>query len=360
MSYPAQLKHKSGRVKKIMINHDVDKIIGMDDPWHYRNKCISSFSFNKIVSSGFYQMYSHDIVNIAECKVQHETIDPIIETINQLATSGKLRIFNEDTENGFLRHVQIRTGFKSKEVMVVIVAASKIFPGKNKFIKALIERHPEIKTVLLNVNKRTTSIVLGEQEIVLYGPGYIRDELCGLKFNISAKSFYQINPVQTEKLYNLALEMADLNEDDIVVDTYSGIGTITLIAAQKAKQVFGVEISKDAIKNSIRNAKLNQIKNVRFVEGDAGEVMVQMAEEEVPVTTVFMDPPRAGSDEQFLTSLVELKPKQIIYISCNPVTQKRDMDYLLKKGYRVEKLVPIDMFPMTNHVESIAKLVRKK
>jgi len=358
MSYDAQLKHKTKIVKRLMKSIPVDPVIGMDEPWFYRNKVISSFAHQKKVTSGFYKMYSHDVVTIQKCYVQDQLADPIIKTINSLANKYKLRVYNEDTKNGFLRHVLIRTGHVTGEVLIVLVVSNKVFPGKSGFVKDLIKSHPEIKTIVQNVNSRKTSVVLGDQEIVLYGNGQIKDKLCGLTFSISSKSFYQINPVQTEKLYNLANEMANINKNDIVVDTYSGIGTISLIAAKKAKQVFGVEINKDAVKNAIKNAKVNQIKNVRFITGDAGHTMVQMAKEKMPITTVIMDPPRSGSDEKFLSSVVKLKPQKIVYISCNPVTQKRDMDFLIKRGYKVKKVVPVDMFPMTHHVETCALLTK--
>jgi len=358
LSYSRQLKFKSGMVKKLMSTFvDVDKIVGMDDPYYYRNKAISSFAWQtKKVQSGFYKQYSHDVVPIKKCIVQDKVADPIIETVTKLCNDFKYKVYDQDREFGFIRHVLIRTGFESKEVMVVLVVANKIFPGKNNFVKALTKAHPEITTIVQNINDRKTSVVLGDFEQVIYGKGMIQDSLCGLKFNLSPKSFYQINPIQTEKLYNIAMDMANLTEEDIVVDTYSGIGTISLIAAQKCKQVFGVEINKDAIRNSIKNARINNIKNTQFIQGDAGEVMVQMAKEEMPVSTVFMDPPRAGSDETFLSSVVKLKPKQIIYISCNPQTQARDLTYLTRRGYKVDKLVPVDMFPHTTHVETVCKL----
>ncbi|MBI9010622.1 MAG: 23S rRNA (uracil(1939)-C(5))-methyltransferase RlmD [Clostridiales bacterium] len=361
LSYNKQLKFKSGMVKKLLTNFaDVDKIVGMDEPYYYRNKVISSFAWqNKKVQSGFYKQYSHDVVPITKCIVQDKVADPIVETVTRLCNEFKYKVYDQDKEFGFLRHVLVRTGFESKEVMVVLVVANKMFPGKNNFVKALTQAHPEITTIVQNINDKKTSIVLGDIEQVIYGKGTIQDTLCGLKFNLSPKSFYQINPVQTEKLYNIAMEMANLTDEDIVVDTYSGIGTISLLAAQKAKQVFGVEINKDAIRNSIKNARLNNIKNTQFIQGDAGEVMVQMAKEEMPVSTVFMDPPRAGSDETFLSSVVKLKPKQIIYISCNPQTQARDLSYITKKGYKVEKIVPVDMFPHTTHVECVSVLTRK-
>lgn len=357
MTYPAQLTFKTNYVENLFKRKT--EIIGMTTPYAYRNKGIFSFKGTKKIQSGFYKMYSHDIVSIKECMVQDELMNPIMETIDQLVNQFKLKVYNEDNKTGFLRHVLIRTGFYSKEVMVAFVVTNKIFPGKNQFVKALTKKHPEIKTVIQNINNRSTSVVLGDTEILLYGNGMIKDELCGLTFHFSSKAFYQINPMQTEKLYHSALEMAKLKRNDIVIDTYSGIGTISLIAAKKVKKVFGIEINRSAIKNSVKNAKINNINNAQFIQGDASDVMVQMAKEKVPVNTVFMDPPREGSNEKFLSSVVKLKPEQVIYISCNPTTQKRDVDYLLKKGYKIKDLKVFDLFPMTGHAETICQLVLK-
>lgn len=361
MDYKRQLKFKSGSVKKLMMNTgSVDKIVGMDDPYYYRNKIISTFAWqSKTVKSGFYKQYSHDVVPISKCIVQDKLADPIVETVTRLVNEFKYKVYDQDKEFGFIRHVMIRTGFNTGEVMVVLVVSNKIFPGKNNFVKALLAEHPEITTIVQNINNRKTSVVLGEFEQILYGKGVISDVLCDLKFNISPRSFYQVNPIQTEKLYNLAIDMADLSSDDIVVDTYSGIGTISLLAAKKASKVFGVEINNDAIKNAIKNSRMNKISNAQFIQGDAGDVMVQMAVEEMPITTVFMDPPRAGSDEKFLSSVVKLKPKKVVYISCNPYTQVKDLEYLTKRGYKVKNIVPVDMFPHTGHVETVCLLVRK-
>lgn len=333
----------------------------MKEPYNYRNKIQASFDNINAgdIVSGFYQEYTHDITPIEKCIIQDPRADEILKSIRQIVKRSKIRIYNEDSQNGFLRHVLIRTGFKSNQIMVVFVVTDKIFPSKNKVVKALIEKHPEISTVVMNINKKTTSAVLGNQEIVLYGKGVIEDTLCDLRFQISPRSFYQINPVQTEKLYNKAIAFANLKGDEVVLDAYSGIGTISLLASKHAKEVVGIEINKDAVKNAIVNAKINKIRNARFYEADAGEFMVELANDKYKIDTVFMDPPRSGSDEKFLSSLVKLGPKQVIYVSCNPVTQATDLDFLTKRGYKVEKIQPVDMFPQTYHVETVVKLVKK-
>ena len=244
--------------------------------------------------------------------------------------------------------------------MVVLVLGSPILPSSNNFVKALRKEHPEITTVVLNINDRKTSMILGEREKVLYGKGFIRDELCGCTFRISPKSFYQVNPVQTEILYQKAIEFAHLTGKESVIDAYCGIGTIGLIASGHAKEVVGVELNKDAVKDAILNAKENQIRNVRFFQGDAGEFMEAMAAEGNSMDVLFMDPPRAGSDEKFMASAVKMGPEKIVYISCNPETLARDLKYLTKKGYQVKKIQPVEMFAFTEHVETVVMLSHKK
>jgi len=270
--------------------------------------------------------------------------------------SFKIKTYDEDTGYGFLRHVLVRTGFRSGEIMVVLIAASPIFPSKNNFVKALLKLHPEITTIVLNVNNKKTSMVLGEKEHVIYGKGYIEDTLCGKVYRISPKSFYQVNPVQTEVLYGKAIEFAELTGSETVIDAYCGIGTIGLAASDHAGKVISVELNKDAVMDARINAKRNRVKNVDFYNNDAGEFMSQMALQQETADVVFMDPPRAGSDEKFLNSLVQLKPKRVVYISCNPVTLERDICYLSKKGYKAVKAVPVDMFPWVGNIECVVEL----
>lgn len=244
--------------------------------------------------------------------------------------------------------------------MVVLVTGTPIFPSKNNFVKELRRLHPEITTILQNINDRKTSMILGERELVLYGKGYIEDTLCEKTFRISAKSFYQVNPIQTELLYKKAIELAALTGKERVIDAYCGIGTIGLIASDAAKEVLGIEVNPDAVRDAIRNAKANRVKNIQFYRADAGTYMVQMAEQDMRADVVLMDPPRAGSDEAFLSSVVKLAPERIVYISCNPETLARDLKYLRQKGYEVGKAWPYDMFPWTGHVETVCSLVPTK
>ena len=282
----------------------------------------------------------------------------MIQTIRKLAKSFKIKIFNEDSGYGLLRHVLIRTGRKTGEMLVVLVVASPVFPSKNNFVKALRKEHPEITSIVLNINDKKTSMILGERNIVLYGKGYIQDELCGYTFRISPHSFYQVNPVQTERLYKKAIRLADLKRKEKVLDAYCGIGTIGMIASKQVKEVIGVELNRDAVRDAIGNAKGNGVKNIRIKQADDGEIKVAMAKQSEKIDVVFMDPPRAGSDEAFLQSVIKLAPKKVVYISCNPETLARDLGYLTKKKYKVTKICPVDMFPFTDHCEVITCLQR--
>ncbi|WP_342756658.1 23S rRNA (uracil(1939)-C(5))-methyltransferase RlmD [Kineothrix sedimenti] len=360
--YPEQLIRKHKETEKLLKPFvKLEGIIGMDEPEHYRNKVNAAFTHDRKGKplSGVYKEGTHYIIPVEECLLENKKADEIIGSIRELLPSFKIKTYDEDTGYGLLRHVMVRVGYTSGQIMVVLVLASPIMPSKNNFVKALLKLHSDITTIVINVNDRKTSMVLGDKEQVIYGKGYIEDSLNGKSFKISPKSFYQINSVQTQKLYGKAIEYAGLTGKETILDAYCGIGTIGIMAADKAKQVIGVELNKDAVKDAVINAKQNQISNIQFYQKDAGEFMVQLAEQGTKIDTVFMDPPRAGSDEVFLNSLVALKPKKVVYVSCNPETLARDLEYLVKKGYRGVKGVAVDMFPFTNHVESVILLHRK-
>ena len=363
MSYDGQLEFKQKSVEQVMKPFGkVNKIIGMKDPYYYRNKAYATYAYskNKQIVSGFYEENSHRIIPVKKCIIQHTKADEINTSIRDLMKSFKMRPYDEDRNEGFLRHVLVKVGFSTNEVMVVLVTSTIIFPSKKNFVKALLKKHPEITTIVMNINNRKTSMVLGDREKVLYGKGTIKDDLCDCTFNISSKSFYQVNPIQTQILYDTAIDMADFNGNEVVMDAYSGIGTIGLIVSKNVKSVIGVELNKAAVKDAIMNAKINNIKNAYFYEGDAGDFMVRMAENREKLDVVIMDPPRTGSNEKFLTSVVKIRPKKIIYISCNHITQARDLKILTKYGYKVEEIQPVDMFPQTGHVEVVTLLTRNE
>lgn len=360
--YEKQLSEKQKAVRQLMQPFcKTAEITGMQDPYHYRNKVHAVFARKKdgTIISGVYEEGTHRVVPVEACQIEDEKADAIINDIRGLLKSFLIKTYNEDTGYGLLRHVLIRRGFTTGEIMVVLVLGSPVMPSKNNFVKALRKLHPEITTVVLNVNDKRTSMVLGDRETTIYGKGYIEDVLCGLTFRISSKSFYQINPVQTEKLYGKAMELAGLTGKERVIDAYCGIGTIGMVAAKSAKEVIGVELNPDAVRDAIKNAKRNQMKNIRFYQDDAGRFMEKMAAKGEKADVVFMDPPRSGSTEQFMKSAVTLAPQKIVYISCDPQTQARDLKYLTKHGYKAMGAYPYDMFPFTKHAENIVLLVKQ-
>lgn len=363
VSYEKQLLEKQKQIEKLLKPFGkVEPIIGMKNPYHYRNKVHAVFGYERGrgIVSGTYQANTHKIVPVEECLIEDEKCTAIIRSIRELLKSFKIKTYDEDTGYGLFRHVLVRRGFSSGEIMVVLVLSGPILPSKNNFVAALRKLHPEITTIVLNINDKRTSMVLGEKEKVLYGKGYIEDTLCGCTFRISARSFYQVNPVQTEILYGKAMEYANLTGKERVLDAYCGIGTIGLIAAKTAKEVIGVEVNGDAVRDARVNVKINSISNAQFYQADAGTFMVSLAEQQISMDVVFMDPPRAGSDEAFLSSAVKLFPKRIVYISCNPETLARDLKYLTKHGYQVRRMQPVDMFGFTEHTECVTLLQKSK
>ena len=365
LSYPEQLKFKQNKVERLLKKFcKVEPIIGMENPYHYRNKVQAAFYTNKSgkIISGVYQSGTHHVVGIDSCQTEDVVADKIIVAVRKLMPSFKMTTYNEDTGKGFLRHILVKRGFATNQIMLVLVTGTPVFPSKNNFVKAILKQFPEITTIVQNVNNYNTNLVLGENQKVLYGKGYIEDVLCGCRFRISPKSFYQINPVQTEVLYNTAMEYADLKGNETVLDTYCGIGTIGIVAAKRgACRVIGVELNGDAVRDAIVNARANNLKNIRFYKGDAGEFMYEASDEDEKPDVVFMDPPRAGSDTKFLDSLIKMSPKTVVYVSCNPETLARDLDYVTKNSdYKIRKIRPVDMFPHTAHVETVCLLSRNK
>lgn len=363
MDYPRQLKFKQAKIEKLLGRYGrIGKIIGMENPLHYRCKVQAAFGTTRggKIISGVYQSSSHRIVNVDSCMIEDEKADEIIVTIRNLLPKFKLRPYNEDTGSGFLRHVLIRKGYNSGQILVVLVTASSVFPSKNNFVGALLKAHPEITTVVQNINSKHTNLVLGDINKTIFGDGYIEDSLCGCTFRISPQSFYQINPAQTEKLYSLAVEYAGLTGKERVIDAYCGTGTIGIIASKFAGEVIGAELNAAAVRDAKANAVRNNATNIRFICADAGQFMRDMAAEGEKADVVIMDPPRAGSDKRFLSSVVTLSPKRVVYISCNPETLERDLRYLTNNGYEVKKIRPVDMFPFTLHTECAVQLIKKE
>lgn len=361
MTYEQQLSFKQSKAIKLLGRFcHVDKIKGMKEPYHYRNKVQAAFGRTRsgMIISGVYQSSTHNIVKVDSCYIEDKKADEIIVTIRNMLKSFHLTVFDDKTGKGFLRHVLVKRAFGTGEIMVVLVTGSPIFKSKNDFCKALLKAHPDITTIVQNVNNSYTSLVLGEKELVLYGTGYITDELLGYKFRISPKSFYQINYEGTKYLYSKAMEFADLSKEDRIIDAYSGVGTIGIIASQYVKEVISVELNRDAVRDAKINASINNIDNIRFFCADATEFLLAASEEREKIDAVLMDPPRAGSTVEFMKSVCKLAPEKVIYISCNPETLARDLVFFVKNGYKVKKIQPVDMFPHTSHVETVVLMTR--
>ena len=365
LDYNKQLELKTNEVKQVISrigkldNVKIHDTIGMENPCRYRNK--AQFPIQNIkgeTSIGFYKKKSHDVIPTDMCVIQHDINDKIIKIIKTYIKAYNVSIYNENNHTGLLRHLVTKVGFKTNEVMVVLVINGDNLKNLNELVSVLKENIPGFKTLVLNINKGKTNVILGRENKVIYGNGKINDYIGNLVFEISPLSFFQVNPVQTEVLYNKALEYASLKENDTVFDIYCGIGTISLFLAQKASKVYGIEIVEDAIKDAKINARLNNLNNVEFYVGKAEEVVPKMYSEGKTSNVVVVDPPRKGCDEKVLDTIVSMKPDRVVYVSCNPSTLARDLAYLDERGYKCVEVQPVDMFPHTMHVETVAKLRR--
>lgn len=360
VAYEEQLTKKSKRVKDLLASLcEVRPIVGADHPCHYRNKVHWAYGFDgRKTLAGRYAENSHRIVANDACLLEDQECAAIQVSIRKLQASFKIQAYDERTKRGLLRRVLIRKGMTTGEVMVVLVLSSPVFPGKKAFIKKLIEQHPSIKTVLVNVNTRTDSMILGGKTINEFGRGFIWDELLGVRFKISPESFYQINHDQTEKLYALAIEAADLQPGQKILDAYCGIGTIGLCAASSCKniQLTGVELNRTAVSDARENAKANHMEKARFIAADATDYMMEAAAKGEKFDTVFLDPPRSGTTEAFIRACQTLGPNRIVYVSCDPDTLARDLKDFKAHGYVPQHATPVDMFPFTGHVETVCLL----
>ncbi len=361
MTYEEQLRFKQVKIDRLMGKLcRADKIIGMENPEGYRHKVQAAYDFrNGKAVCGVYQSATGGVISVKRCEANHPRADEIAEVIRRTAVGLKIPVWCSHKREGFLRHALIRIAAATGEIMCVIVGSGENFPSKNAFVKELLKKCPDITTLAFCVN-RSDKMIMGDKCEILYGRGYIEEILCGKKFRISPKSFAQVNPVQTEKLYGLAMKYAHLTGRETVIDAYCGIGTLSLIAADRAKQVYGCEINRAAINDAVINAKLNNAENVNFICADSGKFMEEFIAEGLRADVVILDPARAGADRRFLSNLVKISPERIVYVSCNPETQARDVFFLIKNGYKLKKLSPVDMFPFTGHVETVALLVKKE
>lgn len=364
-SYEAQLAFKRRLVEENLRRIGkiegvpVHRTIGMVNPWRYRNKAQVPFGEEEGgLVGGFYAMRTHEIIDVEECLIQHETTDLIVKKVKQIAKKYGITAYREEDHKGLLRHVVTKVGFATDEVMMVLVTNGETIPNQDAFVGELSESIPGVKSIVQNINTKRTNVIFGDKTVVLWGEPTIVDRIGKIKFAISARSFYQVNPVQTERLYSKALEYAQLTGEETVIDAYCGIGTISLFLAQKAKHVYGVEIVPDAIEDARRNAELNGMENVTFEVGEAETVIPRWYEEGHKADVIVVDPPRKGCDEALLRTMIEMKPERIVYVSCNPSTLARDLRVLEDGGYRTVEVQPVDMFPQTTHVECVAWITR--
>ena len=359
LTYNEQIKYKYNKCKRFLGSFaKIEPVVSMENPFAYRNKAQAVFKRerDKSISWGLYKSTTNTIVKTRECKLHTKRSNEIFNSLCALFKSFKIAPYDPFKGTGFVKSVVIREGFNSGEVMVIINGADPVFPAKKTFTSALLKKHPYITTVVTTVNKDKRKLFIGKTQDILLGDGYIKDTLCGKTFIISPQSFYQINPIQTEKLYNKAIGLANLDGTQTVLDSYCGVGTIGICASDKAKKVLSVESVKDAIVDAKKNAKLNNIKNIEFVCADAKDYIKALKEENIRIDVAFVDPPRMGCSRDFLQSLIDMEIKTIVYVSCNIETQSRDLKILKQNGYKVEHIEPVDMFPHTNHIECICKL----
>lgn len=361
MSYEAQLEHKENIVRSTLkkaLGHEVEvnKVIGMGIPYNYRNKAGYPVVDGKI---GFYRDRSHSLIENKECAIQNQEADKIARIAFEVIKKNGVPSYNEKTNKGVLRHIVTRIGKNTGETMLMLVTNETELKNKEKIVKEIVEKYPQITTIVQNINKENGNVILGEKCITLYGKGYIEDRLGDYKFKISPLSFYQVNPTQTEVLYNIALKYAGLTGKETVFDLYCGIGTISIFVAEHAKKVYGVEIVKPAVEDAKINAEMNEIKNAEFICGEAEKIVPEMYQKGIKADVVFIDPPRKGCGIELLETIVKMKASKIVYISCNVATLARDLKYLTENGLEIKEVQPVDMFPQTSHVETCVLLALK-
>ncbi len=361
ISYEEEIKEKELYIKKLFLSIGYKKnieVVKADNPYYYRNKVIMAFKLSKTkkVVSGIYEEHSHKIVTVNDCLIQSEMINKVLKSVNIALSQNKIMPF---VNGGVVKHVLVRHAIKTNQIMIVIVTPSELFPGRANFVKDLLKLEPKITTIVQNVQSRDTSIVLGTKERILYGKGFIIDELCGLKFKLSPRSFFQINPVQTEKLYNIAMEFANLRSGNIVIDAYSGIGTIGMVASKTCGKVICVENNIDAVNDAKFNAKFNDITNVNFYCEDSTKFINELAMNKIKVDCVILDPPRTGTTYNFISAIAKMGVKRVVYVSCGPETLVRDLKIFKDFGYEIRNVKCVDMFSKTEKIECVCTLSRK-
>lgn len=366
LSYEGQLKAKEKMVREVLSrigklpDVPVHPVLGMEEPWNYRNKAqVPVGEMEGGLVAGFYAKRSHEIVNMEECLIQVSHNDDTIQAVKNICEKHGVSAYDERNHKGILRHIMVRHGKVTGEIMVVLVTRTAELPHKNAIVEEIVRSVPGLKSIIQNINSMKTNVILGNKTNVLWGDEVIHDYIGDIRFAISPRSFYQVNPEQTKILYDKALEYAELSGDETVIDAYCGIGTISLFLAKKARKVYGVEIVPEAIEDAKKNAVLNGITNVEFAVGEAETVIPNWYKEGINADVLVVDPPRKGCDENLLKTIAAMKPKKVVYVSCNPGTLARDLRYLEDNGYKTVEVQPVDMFPQTMHCEAVAKIILK-
>ncbi|GAW99181.1 23S rRNA (uracil(1939)-C(5))-methyltransferase RlmD [Secundilactobacillus mixtipabuli] len=362
MVYPAQLRFKQHQIESLLAKNklelSVSETIGMETPYHYRNKAqIPVRNVHGELETGFYRQHSHDLVPLTDFYIQDPRIDKAIVIVRDILRAENVPAYDEKTHKGIIRNIMVRQSYYEKEMMIGLITNSHTLPRAKAIVEQISEQLPEVTSIIQNVNNRPTNVILGPITNVLYGEPVIHDSLLGNRFEISAQSFYQVNPVQTEKLYQLAIDRAGLTGSETVIDAYCGIGTISLAMARHAKDVYGVEVVSTAVEDAKKNAKLNGLTNLHFATNKAEYQMAEWQKQGLKPDVIVVDPPRKGLDETLIESAAEMQPKKIVYVSCNPSTLVRDIQRFAEKGYHVtEPIQPVDQFPQTPHIESVTLL----
>lgn len=367
MNYESQLMFKQEQVKRVFSkiggfkDLEVRSTLGMPNPWHYRNKAqIPVREVKGQLETGFFRKNTHDLVPVEDFHIQDPIIDQVILQVRDVLRDYSVSAYNEESHRGLIRHIIVKRGYYTGQVMIVLVVNGKALPQESVIVSTLVDKVPHLVSLVLNTNQEKTNVIMGRDSKTLYGQDYYEDQMLGLTYKISAHSFFQVNTWQAERLYEAALEAANLQGNEIVLDAYCGIGTISLSLAQKAKKVYAMEIVPQAIQMAEENAKSNQINHAYFQVGKAEDVLPKWHAEGIRFDVVVVDPPRKGLDPKVVETLIEQAPDKIVYVSCNPATCARDCQLFAQGGYRVVYVQPCDMFPQTHHVECVVLLQRSK
>ena len=367
IKYGETLKIKRDMVQNLVNKElhnkiDVNDVIGMNNPYNYRNKLQYPVGKNKdgIPVMGVFANRTHEIVPVESCLIQNKDAEEVAKGIFKFIKENNISVYDEKTRNGAIRHIVVKIGVKTNEIMCIIVTNEEKLDKESELVKYITAKFPNIKTIIKNINNKNTNVILGDKDEVLYGDGYIYDKLGEYTFKISAKSFYQTNPIQTEMLYNKAIEFAKLDKEDVLCDLYCGIGTIGIFASNKVNQVYGIEIVEEAVEAAKENANLNNVDNIEFVTGDVEKAFKELVEERnIKPTAIIVDPPRRGLDVTTINKILELEVKKLVYVSCNPATMMRDLK-MLEEKYVVKEIQPVDMFPYTSHVECVVAMTLRE